>query len=129
MIALAAGLRHAGRGSRGRERERVRGSLAAGGMWFGHRASLTPGGLRDGQPILPTPRASRSPVALTGTAHAMRSTRTAHARRPFGLLGILCVWAVFSSSLARAQDDAAEAPQRLRPPSLSVEPEASRRRP
>jgi outer membrane protein insertion porin family len=54
----------------------------------------------------------------------MRSTRTAHARRPFGLLGILCVWAVFSSSLARAQDDAAEAPQRLRPPSLSVEPEA-----
>jgi len=33
---------------------------------------FVPQGLRDGQPTLPTPRASRSPVALTQAAHASR---------------------------------------------------------
>ena len=55
MMALEAGLRHAGRGPRGRERERVRGSLAAGGMWSGHRAPLTPIGVKRPQVDHPLP--------------------------------------------------------------------------
>jgi hypothetical protein len=57
-------------GSVGRVRERS-----------GFRGPLAPGGLRDGRPNLPTPRASRSPVART--AHAGRfslvADATAHA--------------------------------------------------
>ena len=110
-LALAAGLRNAGRGSRWRERERVRGRLAAGRLWFGYRAPLT----------------------LTRAAHATRSTRTAHAtatahaRRPVRLVVVLCVCAAFWSGPAYSQDDdAADASQtpRLRPPSPSMETEA-----
>ena len=41
------------------------------------RGPPTPGGLRDGQPTLPTPRAARSPVAPA--AHAARGPLVAHA--------------------------------------------------
>ena len=59
----------------------------------GFRGPLAPGGLRDGRPNLPIPRASRSPVALTRVDHAARGTRiatataTAHASRSRGCLG------------------------------------------
>ena len=73
----------------------------------GERAACrAPLGLRDGQATLPTPRASRSPVALTRVAHASRfplvahATATAHAHtgraavtrkagRPYGFANII----------------------------------------
>jgi outer membrane protein insertion porin family len=128
MVALAAGLRQADRGSRGRERERVRGSLAAGGIWSGHRAPPT-GGAHAARRTL-SAHATAYPTGASGrTTHPAPPSRfalarRAHARQPFGLLGILCVWAAFAPTLAHAQDDDTSQAPRLRAPSLSMEPEA-----
>jgi hypothetical protein len=58
------------------QRERIRVGYAAGGKRRACALRVSraahPWGLRDGQPTLPTPRASRSLVALTGAAHAGR---------------------------------------------------------
>ena len=59
MSEFVWGAREVEGGGRGRERSACRGPR-------------TPQGLRDGQPTLPTTRASRSPVAFTPAAHPGR---------------------------------------------------------
>ena len=60
-------------------RESVGVSVFVCGAREAESGPLTPGGLRDGQPILPTLRASRSPVARTRVAQVTRFPLVAHA--------------------------------------------------